>query len=220
MVKRLCLFALMFSLLGCSTPRIAETADPNKNLAEAYHLLSVYRAKRARRLIDESIEIYKQQGNNEKLAYAYFVSTDFYRYVASDAYRKYKGEPTLNVTPIPIDAVMGVRTENVWTAHTLAEETYKKVIADAVSAKEHFKASYNYQYLFLLYARNAQIREACDALDGEIKQYNLGKTANPDKEPFNFDRSKYKSVTEVIGSIKESLKCVEVKQKPGQRAIN
>jgi len=175
-------------------------------LAQAYQLLSVYRPKPARQLIDESIEIYIQQGNTEKLAYAYLVSTDYYRYVASDAYRKFTGEPTWTVKPIPRQSIYGVRTERVWTAHRLAEKTYKQIIADAIAAKDNLKASYNYQWLSILYARNAQTPEACDALDGELKHFNLAKAIKPNLEAV-VDQSKYSSVPDAVENLKTSLKC-------------
>ena len=206
MFKKLCLFSLVFSLLGCAAAFVPETSDPARKLAQAYELLSVYRAKPARRLIDESIEIYRQQGNTEKLAYAYLVSTDYYRYLASDAYRQFAGKPTWTVKPIPRQSIYGVRTERVWTAHKLAEETYKQTIADAIAAKDNLKASYNYQWLYILYARNAQTPEACDALDGELAQFNLAKATKPNLEVF-VDQSKYSSVIDAVEKIKKSLKC-------------
>ena len=206
MFKKFCLFTLTFSFLGCSAPLVPATSDPNKKQIQAYELVSVYRAKPARRLIDEAIEIYKQQGNTEKLAYAYLVSTDYYRFVASDTYRKFTGEPTWFVKPIPFESVFGIRTERVWEAHNLAEETYKKVIADAIQSKDHLKASFNYQWLYLLYARNAQKPEACNALNGELEQFNLAKAAKPDLEVF-VDKAKYSSVVDAVEKIKKSLKC-------------
>ena len=208
MFKKLCVLTAMFSLLGCSALFVPATSDPDKKLAQAYQLLSVYRAKPARQLIDESIEIYKQQGNTERLAYAYLVSTDYYRYVASSAYRQFTGEPTLTVKPIPRQSIYGVRTERVWTAHKLAEETYKQIIADAIAAKDNLKASYNYQWLYILYARNAQTPEACDALDGELKQFNLAKATKPNVEAI-VDQSKYSSVPDAVEKLRKSLKCGE-----------
>jgi len=206
MFKKLCLFSTVFSLLGCAAAFVPETSDPAKKLSQAYELLSVYRAKPARRLIDESIEIYRQQGNTEKLAYAYLVSTDYYRFVASNAYRQFTGEPTWTVKPIPQQSIYGVRTERVWTAHRLAEETYKQVIADAIAAKDDLRASYNYQWLYILYARNAQTPEACDALDVELKHFNLAKAAKPNLEAV-VDQSKYSSVPDAVEKLRKSLRC-------------
>ncbi len=180
MLKKLCLCMLTFSLLGCAAAFVPATSDPEKKLGQAYQLLSVYRPQPARRLIDESIEIYNQKGDKEGLARAYLVSTDYYRYVASDAYRKFTGEPTMFIEPIPRNSVYGVRTERVWTAHKLAEETFKQIISDAISEKDHLKASVNYMWLSVLYARNDQKLETCEALNGELKQYNLAKAAKPD----------------------------------------
>jgi len=193
---------------GCSALFVPATDDPDKKLAQAYQLLSVYRPKPARRLIDESIEIYKQQGNAEKLAYAYLVSTDYYRYVASDAYRTYNGEPTAYVKPIPKQSTYGVRTERVWAAHELAEKTYKQVIADAVAANDNLKAFYNYDWLVVLYGCNGQKREACDALDQQMEQYKLAKAAKPTLEVF-VDKSKYSSVADVIEHAKKDHECNE-----------
>jgi len=206
MFRKLCLYSTVFALLGCAAAFVPATSDAATKLAQAYQLLSVYRPKPARQLIDESIEIYIQQGNTEKLAYAYLVSTDYYRYVASDAYRKFTGEPTWTVKPIPRQSIYGVRTERVWTAHRLAEKTYKQIIADAIAAKDNLKASYNYQWLSILYARNAQTPEACDALDGELKHFNLAKAIKPNLEAV-VDQSKYSSVPDAVENLKTSLKC-------------
>ena len=200
---------LALSLLGCSALFVPATSDPKEKLDQADQLLSVYRPIPARRLIDEAIEIYKQQGDTEMLCYAYLVSTDYYRYKGSDAYHNYKPEPTFFVEPVPPSSVFGVRTENVRTAHKLAEDTCNKVIADAIPASDHFKAVMAYGVLFQLYFRNYQKREACDALDGQLKQYNLGDTAKLDQQvPFN--RSKFKSIAEVIEYDKKNLKCSEL----------
>ena len=207
--KKLCLFATAFSLLGCAAAFVPATDNPDKKLAQAYDLLSVYRAKPARQLIDESIAIYKNKENTEKLAYAYLVSTDYYRYLASEAYQTYNPKPTFTVKPVPLGSVMGVRTEKVWAAHRLAEETYKKVIADAIATNDQLKASFNYQMLYLLYARNAQLREACDALDGELEQFNLAKAAKPDLQVY-VDKEKYDSEFDAVEKIKKSLKCNEL----------
>jgi len=202
--------AIVLSLSGCAAALVPATSDPNKKLAQAYDLLSVYRPKPARQLIDESIEIFKERGDKEKLAYAYMVSTDYYRYVASEAYRQFDpSKPTWFVKPIPWQSVYGVRTERVWTAHKLAEDAYKQIIEEAIAAKDHLKASMNYQFLYLLYARNAQKPEACSALDGELEQYKLAKAAKPDLQIF-YDTSKYNSPTEVVEDIRKKLKCNEL----------
>lgn len=209
MYPKLYLLMLAPYLSGCAAFLVPATDDPDKKLSQAYELLSRYRPTPARRLIDESIEIYKQQGNTEKLAYAYLVSTDYYRYVASDEYRKFNPEPTAFVKPIPRQAIYGVRTERVWAAHRLAEETYKQVINDALAENDNLTAFFNYQWLYILYGRNAQMREACDALDEELKQYNLAKAAKPNLEVF-VDKSKYSSVVEAIEDSKKVFKCNEL----------
>jgi hypothetical protein len=208
MAKTLCLFTLAFSLLGCSAAFVPATSDPEKKLAQAYQLLSVYRPKPARRLIDESIEIYKQKGDKEGLAQAYLVSTDYYRYVASDAYRQFTGEPTLTVKPIPRNSVYGVRTERVWTAHKLAEEAYKQIISDAIAEKNHLKASANYMWLSVLYARNRQKLETCEALNGELNQFNLAKAAKPNLNPY-VDPSNSRTVADEVEGRKKALECSE-----------
>jgi hypothetical protein len=208
MFKTFCLCTLAFSLLGCSALFVPATSDPEKKLGQAYQLLSVYRAKPARQLIDESIEIYKQKGDKEGLAHAYVVSTDYYRYVASDAYRQYTGEPTAFVKPIPRDSVYGVRTERVWAAHKLAEETFKQIISDAISEKNHLKASENYMWLSVLYARNDQKLETCEALDGELKQYNLATAAKPGLIRY-VDDSNTRTVADEVEGRKKALKCSE-----------
>ena len=208
MYRTLCLLMLAPYLSGCAALFVPATDDPDKKLSQAYQLLSVYRPKPARRLIDESIDIYKQQGNTERLAYAYLVSTDYYRYIASDEYQRYTGDPVAFVKPIPKQSIYGVRTERVWAAHELAEKTYRQVIADAVAANDNLKAFYNYDWLVVLYGRNAQKREACDALDQQLKQYKLAKAAKPDLEVF-VDKSKYSSVADVIEHAKKDHECNE-----------
>jgi len=203
-------------LSGCAAAFVPATDDPDKKLSQAYELLSVYRPRPARQLIDESIEIYKQQGNTEKLAYAYLVSADYYRYIASDAYQKFTGDPTAFVKPIPRLSIYGVRTERVWAAHKLAEETYKQVIADAVTAKDHLKASKNYMYLSVLYARNDQKRETCDALTGELDQYNLAKAAKPDLNLY-VDPANSRTVIDEVEDRKNALKCNEQLSGRGDR---
>ena|SRR5882724_2109354 len=209
MYRKMCLLMLAPYLSGCTAFLVPATDDPDKKLSQAYQLLSVYRPRPARRLIDESIEIYKQQGNTEKLAYAYLVSTDYYRYIASDEYRNFNPEPTAYVKPIPRQSIYGVRTERVLAAHELAEKTYKQVIADAVAANDNRKALYNYDWLVVLYGRNAQKREACDTLDQELTLYNnLPPAAKPDLEVL-VDKSKYSSVADVIEHAKKDHHCNE-----------
>jgi len=193
-------------LSGCAAAFVPATDDPDKKLSQAYELLSRYRPKPARHLIDESIEIYKQQGNKEKLAYAYLVSTDYYRYIASDEYRKFTGDPVAFVKPIPRQSIYGIRTERVLAEHKLAEDTYKQVIADSLAADDHLSAFFNYQMLFILYGRNAQEREACDALDEELKQYNLAKAAKPDLKVY-VDTSKFGSVADAIEDSRKAFGC-------------
>ena len=83
------------------------------------------------------------------------------------------------------------------------------MIADAVAANDNLKALYNYDWLVVLYGRNAQKREACDALDQELTLYNnLPKAAKPDLEVL-VDKSKYSSVADVIEHAKKEHHCSE-----------
>ena len=206
MYRKLCLLILAPYLSGCAAAFVPATSDPDKKLSQAYELLSKYRPKPARQLIDESIEIYKQQGNTEKLAYAYLVSTDYYRYIASDEYKTFKPEPTAFVKPIPRQAIYGVRTERVWAAHKLAEETYKQIISDAISEKNHLKAFENYVWLSVLYVRNAQKLEACEALDNQLTQFNLAKAAKPDLNSYVV-LSNSGTVADEVEGRKKALEC-------------
>jgi len=52
------------------------------------------------------------------------------------------------------------------------------MIAYSLAADDHLSAFFNYQMLFILYGRNAQEREACDALDEELKH-----TTSPRRQP-------------------------------------
>lgn len=200
-------------LLGCASAPAPQTTEPHTKLGQAYELLSIYRHVPARRLIDESIQIYQERGDMEGLAYAYSVSTDFYRYVTSDAYRRfyqdYQASMSGSFHPLALTAVLGQPlAEPTSSESSKAEAAYRRAIAQAVVAGDHFKASANYYRLFVLFARNAQRIQACDALDRSLEHYGIGKSIAPELQVI-FDDSKYASFTAQIEGTKKEHRCHE-----------
>lgn len=183
MFRKFCLLALTFSLLGCAAAFVPATSDPEQKLRYAWELLTVYRPIPARKLIDESIEIYKQQGKTEELCQAYLWSSHYHRFLASKEYQQLDlKEPPLHVKPVHLYEVLKYTSNDVLAAHKLAVGTCEQALAEAASAQDHFKARRAYHLLAALYMSNAQYSEACKALDAELEQYHLAKTADPGRK--------------------------------------
>lgn len=204
--------AVSLVLIGCSAALVPETSDPNQKIHQAYELLSTYRPIPARRLIDESIQIYKQNGDDEGLAYAYTASTDYYRYVSSEEYAKYikNYESSLSgVKPLPLYAVLfKPMSKQAMEESKKSEETHRKVIAKAITDKDYFKASNNYYQLFVLFARNNQKSEACESLQQTLKQNEQGKKLHPEFK-VAYNEKKFSSFNEQIEAELKSMKCKE-----------
>jgi hypothetical protein len=185
LVPGLVLSTIASAFLAFSPIAAGEQTD---KLAQAYELLSMGRGKRARPLIDESIATYQAQGDKERLAYAYLVSTDYYRYVASPEMQRFTTF-SFYPKPLPPEAVYGVRSPEVIEANSLAEETYRQVIAEAISDNDHLKASRNYMRLLMLYYRGRQEESVCRTLTGILEQFKLAVASQPGLSPFSYLQS-------------------------------
>jgi hypothetical protein len=200
-----------------TTPRPAPTATPTREataeeskLAEAYRLLSKFRDVDARRLIDEALRSYETSGDLEGLAMAYTVSADYYRYVRNERYQKHAAQDKVepgSVEPFPLHVIlMAPVDERTAQESRKAEDTYRKVIEAALAKKDPWKASENSYRLAVLFMRSQRPKDACQALDDTLAQFNLGYKLDPKREMV-WNRMRYPSYPDQIVDTKKHSGC-------------
>lgn len=180
--RRLCtglLAIFSVALLGCAAVGVSSSADPEKKITDAEHLLDQGRPLPADRLIHEAIAIYRERDDPHRLGYAYGL------------YGELLQSNAINRAEVPF-MQNGFQDKSVTLANRfdksaeytrMAMAQYEQAIARHQRAEKYDALTNAHLHLASLHQRLLEKDAACTNFRKALDAYGLNLQRNPRAKP-------------------------------------
>jgi hypothetical protein len=187
----LLLALIVLGLMGCSAAMVPYSSDPSKKLGQAYALMDAGRPLPAENLIDDTLEIYKKEGNELGMAETYNAYGNLYK---TNVYYTFPRVSKRRVTTKEEAAGYFQKGLDLYIKNN-----------DFIGAA---KCQFGMGQVYWVVGKKT---EACAVLNGSLASYNKARERDPSaRMPF---RSHEMEFSKVIQYTKEGVGCDALEEK-------